>query len=930
MSRRSRTSLPGLLARQFRSQLTPFLAMAAIVLVVATLAATAPLALRSMTSAEVAYQFENLPSARRDLLTRAPGNPPITPGAAPFAQFESALANTISRAPHPLQDAMGTPNFVISTADSDALRLGVKFNDPQTRISLNASSTLAQHIRLTSGKLPAPFEHVFNPEDALHPQPMDAFHRNPASPTIDIILSTRSAEESSWSVGEERLVMVNPRDGYYVTLSGTFDAIDPADRFWAVAASALDPGISHTSFSGTNTKIVTSAAFIDPNSWAVIARETRVPVITSVGIPLSTTGLTADDDAALLPQLRHFVSQPQPVTNVAGTDTVVSLLFASDSEEALTAAITRVSTATSVLVLVASGPIGVAVAALWLLSRLIVLRRRDTLVLASARGASGSQLRVFQMFEAFAISAPAAALGAVIASVLFRASWSLVSPIVAAVVALVPPVLIALATPRHNLSGTRSDVNPRSRGATRWILDLIVLALTAIAVTLLLQRGLTTNSVSVGVDPLLAATPLLLAVSAGLIVLRIYPLPLRGYAHVTKRGTGIIGFLGASRTIRDPAAGLAPVLAMVVGIAVAVFSGVLLGTVSGGVTAAAQSSVGGDLRIDSPILTTDQVEKIAAVDGVVDTVSLYQDNQLVNLAVVDQQGNNINVSVPVIVTDTAALGRVQAGVKDTAHPTVDMSKEATQQKVPVLLSPDLAAHYVITKDSTLAGVNILNAGNPGTSRSLSGVEDWVLIDVANAKALDIDSFLPRITLLKLDSKANISAVNAALAAIVGPDATIESPADAAATLNASPVSAGIQIVLLALIAIVALLCAATVVLALLISGPARERLLALLRTLGLTPRQARGITAWEIGPTALVAIVAGLVLGVLLPYLVLAGVDLRPFTGSVRQPEINVNPVLTGLIIGGFALLVVVASTLSLVAARRVNLARTLRTSGEG
>src|SRR5690606_40952424 len=54
---------------------------------------------------------------------------------------------------------------------------------------------------------------------------------------------------------------------------------------------------------------------------------------------------------------------------------------------------------TSVLLMVASGPIGVSVAVLWLLSRLIVLRRRNALTLASARGASDIQLRLSQAIE---------------------------------------------------------------------------------------------------------------------------------------------------------------------------------------------------------------------------------------------------------------------------------------------------------------------------------------------------------------------------------------------------------------------------------------------------------------------------------------------------------------------------------------------------
>lgn len=930
MSRRSRTSLPGLLARQFRAGLGPFLAMAAIVLVVATLAATAPLALRSMTSAEVAYQLSDLPAARRDLISRAPGNPPIAAGETPFSQFDSALAKITGDAPKPLRDAMGSAVFVLSTGEQEARRLGVETNDPQSRISLNTSGNLAAHIRLTAGDMPKPFEHIHAQTRGTRNPPVNVFHRDPIDPQIDILLSTQSAEQAQWKVGEVRLVMIDNTGGFYANLSGTFDALNPTDGFWTVAQSALQPGISHTSFTGTNTKIVSSAAFINPGSWPVVIKETGFPVTTSVGIPLSSAGLTVEEDFELLPQLRHFTSQPQPVTNLASGTTVTSLIFASDAETALGTAINRASTATSVLVLVASGPIGVAIAALWLLSRLIVLRRRDSLVLASARGASGGQLRIAQMVEAFAVSLPAATIGAIAARALYPGSWTAISPLAAGLVALVPPTLIALATPTHSVRSTRSDVNPRSRGRYRWILEIVVLAFTALAVALLLQRGLTTNSETVGVDPLLAATPLLLAISAGLIVLRLYPLPLRGFARAAKRGRGIVAFLGANRSIRDPAAGLAPVLAMVVGIAIALFSGVLLGTVSGGVASAAHSNVGADLRIDSPILTQDQLDEIAAVDGVADSVALYQNNHLENLTVTAHDKSNANLSVPIIVVDTAALARVQRGLPDAAHPSMDMSKKGSELKIPVLLSPSLYTHYTITKDSTLAGTDIVNAGNPGTSRSLSGVEDWALIDVALAKSLNIDKFLPRITLLRLDPGADVQAVKTSLAAIVGPDASIQSPADAAAALNDSPISSGLQLSLLALIVITALLCAATVVLALMINGPSRERLLALLRTLGLTPRQARGITSWEIGPTALVAIVAGFALGVMLPIIVLAGVDFRPFTGGVSQPAIEVNPWLTGIIIGGFALLVLVASAIAMAAARRVNLARTLRTSEEG
>jgi putative ABC transport system permease protein len=916
--------LPGLLARSFRAAIGPLLAMAAIVLIVATLAAAAPLALRTLTSAEVAYQFQNLPASLRDLIARAPGTPPTTAGATPYGQFDDFLRATTEAAPLPLRKTFAPAEYDIVSEKLTVARLGVEWNDPQTPITINVAPALADHIRMVDGDLPAPFTESVNSKDNSFPgRVFDPFARNPDDPELDIVLSAKTAEQGGWAVGESRWVQVSGNYGFYARLSGTFEALDPKDGFWAAAGSALEPGIDYTPFSGTNTRIVIGAAFIDPGSWPVMESQTGLPMTTTVVIPFSTAGLTVDEDEQLGPQLRSFTSTTQIFANVAKAGTVTSLTFGSDAESTLDQALARSQTAAVVLVMVASGPIGVAVAALWLLSRLIVLRRKDTLALASARGASGLQLRTLQALEALALSVPAAAIGLLLGRLAFPETWTPLAAWFAGAVAITPAILAALAASPRSLRSTRGDIDPRMRGRYRWVLETLVIAATVVAVGLLLQRGLTTSAGTVGVDPLLAAAPLLLAVSAGLIVLRLYPLPLLALTRWVKGRRGIVAFLGANRSTRDPAAGLAPVLAMVVGLAVAVFSGVLLGTVSGGIGIAAHSKVGADLRIDSPILDQDQLDGIAAVDGVAESVSLYQYTRLLNLSVEE------NISVPTILVDTAALARVQNGVPGAARFDRDMTK-TVDGRIPVLLSPDLAAHYTIGADSSFAGEDVVNGGDPGTSPSLSGVDDWVLVDRASSATLHIEKFLPRITLLKLEPGADIAAVKAALAPIVGPDALITSPADAAALLNGSPVSGGLQLALLALIAIVALLCAGTVVLALLMSAPAREKLLALLRTLGLDRGQARGITGWEIGPTAIVAIVTGCALGAALPLIVLAGVDLRPFTGGVLQPTIVLDPVLLGAILGGFALLVVVATTIAMAAARRVSLAKSLRTAEEG
>src|SRR5690606_25250018 len=116
---------------------------------------------------------------------------------------------------------------------------------------------------------------------------------------------------------------------------------------------------------------------------------------------------------------------------------------------------------TVVISMIMSGPIGLAVAVLWLLSRLLVVRRRASLTLASARGASDTGLRTSAAIEALTLSVPAAAIGAAIAWSVFPHVWTPQLIVAPALVAAVPPIIAALATAPRSLRETRSDVDPR-------------------------------------------------------------------------------------------------------------------------------------------------------------------------------------------------------------------------------------------------------------------------------------------------------------------------------------------------------------------------------------------------------------------------------------------------------------------------------------
>jgi putative ABC transport system permease protein len=120
-------------------------------------------------------------------------------------------------------------------------------------------------------------------------------------------------------------------------------------------------------------------------------------------------------------------------------------------------------------------------------------------------------------------------------------------------------------------------------------------------------------------------------------------------------------------------------------------------------------------------------------------------------------------------------------------------------------------------------------------------------------------------------------------------ATVESQAERLATLRERPlveaVGAGFALALAAAVAYAAL----AVIVALLMSGSARARETAHLRTMGIGRGQVFALTILEHGPPVLVAVVAGLALGVAVAWVVLPGLGLSAFTGSAADPGLTTD-----------------------------------------
>ena len=288
--RSSRYSLPGLLLRNARAAASGLTAMAAIVLVVSGLAASAPLALQAMTTDEIGYQIGSLPAVQRDLISRSTFIPTPDPGADPFSSTDARLADLRTHTPAALRATLGTGQFVVESDPYDAFRAATGGNESITKVKLTVAPEAAEHLEVVEGKAPAPSSSDRTDEP------------------VQIMLSSAVAEQMGWAAGETRQTVLEFGKTFPALLSGTFDPIDPTADIWSYLPTALTPSFSHTSFSGTNTRIVTGSALIDPVSWRTLVEQYVIHQRTTIWYPFSADGLTVQKAQAVLPQLRHFLA----------------------------------------------------------------------------------------------------------------------------------------------------------------------------------------------------------------------------------------------------------------------------------------------------------------------------------------------------------------------------------------------------------------------------------------------------------------------------------------------------------------------------------------------------------------------------------------------------------------------------------------------
>ena len=912
-----RTTLLGLLWRQFGSERGASVAIAGIVLLVACGSAAAPRALEVITGQEIAGEIASIPASTRDLSATQLSAPELGPSASGTAYPQAldriwgaphdALESVREDIPSPARDLIGEPVIAVSSSPREVVATDLPVDAPLGLVRFLADPTMAERITLTDGEWPTA------PDAGIARSPFFEGEEPRVIEPLEIVLSTATAERMQWEIGDSRSTEF-ANGTQELQLTGTFDAVDPDDAYWLHTPTTLTADVVDD---GNRRPTATGGAFVAAEGYDTLytmASSTN-GFLTQTRMWFATTGegITGATADTVLAQLRKVTSAAVPL---GAADPPSRVKFSTGVVDALATIQGRSAATTSVLLMATAGPLGVAIAVIALAGRLVAERRRPTLSLIAARGGSNAQLRSVLALEGLVLGVPAAIVGIALAVVLIPAQSVPASYVLPVLAGLAPAAIFALAAAPGSLRRTRSDLGAPASGRRRVIVELVAIVLAVASLTLLLVRGI--DGASTGIDPLLIATPLLLSLAACVVVLRVFPLPLAALERVLKPRRGVVGFVGTARALRDPVAGLAPVLAMVVAVSVAMFSGAILSTLAGGVDDAAESAIGGDIRARGPLFTDELAQRVADTPGV-SGVTRIDDGGGTSLTV-----DRASTPVTVLLADTATLAMLQAGLSDAA-PSVSALGKETPAGIPVIASSGLD----VDGETALNGEKVDVLGQQARIAGAGVATDWILADAAFATQLTNGNFAPRILLITITPGSDATEVAAAVRESAGTTLSTTTRDSVTERIRDSAFVSGLQFALAILIGLVGLLCAIAILLVSTINARSRERLLAVLRTLGFSRRQSTALVVWELAPVAVTAFVGGAVLGIALPIIVLAGIDLTPFTGGAAQPTLALDPVLTTAVLGGFIAVVAATSAFAALGARSTNLATALREGAE-
>ncbi|MEV2235102.1 FtsX-like permease family protein [Streptomyces phaeochromogenes] len=909
-------------------------ALALLVMATACLAAAFPRAVERYEDAGLRRAVVDATAPRTSLQVSAP-----QPGTyIPQPERESAVSpdsmrkayervlNVVERplAVDPAQSMYGVRN--VNSLEAAETWLPMPSGLP-AQMSLAAQSGLAEHSRMSAGRLPRVEGTV-----------------SAATREVEAAVTTETAKTLHIKVGSVIHVPGVQRAPLAVRITGIVAPRDPEGAYWTTQPLLRTPSLIRPPTQGAEPETYWLGALLLPPAAAPVLLGTPGEPARYWLLTPDPATLTAHDLSRLGSAVASLESGPGLVKVRGSTDADTGV--STDLDEVLASYAELRSGVRPLVSVAAFGTGAVAVVVLLMAGRLTADRRRTELALLRARGASLRGLTRRLLTETAVVALPAGALGLAGALLLVpygRAPYAVGAALAVTLLACAALPVRALAAHRVvGVHGAREDLASVRPSRRRTIAELTLLVLASAAVLALRSRGTSgTSDEALGSgasgdlgssgDQLVAMAPVLIGVIAALVLVRLYPLPLRWLARPAGRMRGAIGHLSLARAGRTSVSTVLPLLALLTALTTAAFGGSVLAGVADARDRAAVLNLGADARVEAEgPLPASLPERVRSAPGVREVTPLsiaYEAKpgagvESVPLAGVDPEGyarlagrTGLGAFPADELKASPADGSSKPGTDggsakpgnsgpskssadSSAEPgTDDSAKLGTEgsskpggsgsAKAPL---PALASSAVADRYGTRPFSLRLSDGSDVTVRitlvrdltpALPGT-DFLIVDRAG---LGTVAARPT-TLLVTGDEVSGAALRKAVAAATGSGAGVG--ADTGATARAdvrlrseeraqyvdSPLQSGAERVYTAAVAAGSGYAVLALLLALVRAAPERAALLARLRTMGLTRSQGRRLLVLEALPQALLAAAGGVLTGWAAVRLLAPGIDL--------------------------------------------------------
>jgi putative ABC transport system permease protein len=764
----------------------------------------------------------------------------------------------------------------------------------ETDIALRYQDGLTDATRLVAGRWPVDRGMPLLPVAVVPGSGAPGESAQPA--IVEVALSTAEASAMGVRLGDHLTISVDSTDPLLahrsyqiahaeVQVVGLYEALDASAAYWSGDNSLLEA----SQVGPLSNPIVLATAYVAADTY---------PSLFNGGMPFHYEWLFLTDPqrlrAAQVAELEDALRQPGFIVGASEYASPGQVVMRTGLLPVLDRYVAQRASSGSILAIAAIGPFVLAGGALAMIAILLVTRRRRTLALARGRGASSRLVLGAQLWEAILIAGSASLVGLAAAAIVIPASDSLTPMILSTAVGMGAILLLLGATwsvARRPLGQLERDDPPVLRVAPRrLVMEMTVVGIAAAGVLLLRQRGLTFGaSGSVPqFDPLLAAVPVLSGVAAGIVAMRLYPLPIRALGWLAAGRRGLVAVLGLRAIGRRPAATNLPVLVLMLTAAFGAFALVIGPSVDRGQVVTSYQDVGADYRVERigigalpASLDPARIPGVQAVaTGVIDASAGFASQP-------DQQA-----SIYLEAVDPQRYEQVTAGTAaDPRWPTAFLVQPAgtglgtETSPIPAILSsqtPFGSAHlglgdtFGMTVNGRLLTFQVAErrASFPG----ISPAAPFAVVPFTWVQAASANGPLPA-SAMWLRASADVAA---ALRTAAGTPGTVRviSRYDAYAALHDAPlggaIGAGFSLALLVAAAYTAL----TIIGALIESSARRTQDLAYLRALGVSSFQALALTVVEYAPPVVLALVPGVALGIGVAFLLEPGLALGTFTGT--------------------------------------------------